>query len=90
MARVSLELPGLLRDAVGVDRLELVAATPAAALAAAAAAVPALRTHLFDSRGAPRRHVLCIRDERPVRGEALHALLADGDRLRVQQAVSGG
>jgi molybdopterin converting factor small subunit len=90
MARVTLELPALLRDLVGTDELALDAATPADALTAAAAALPALRTHLFDASGAVRRHVLCFRNERAVRGEALDEPLDPGDRLRVHQAVSGG
>ena len=90
MARVSLRLPALLADLVGEERLDLDAATPVDALAAAARSLPALRTHLFDAAGELRPHVLCFKNEHAARGDGLREPLVDGDRLRIHQAVSGG
>ena len=90
MPRVTLHLSALLADVVGAREMELAAPTPHAALIAACDDLPALRTHLFDSSGALRRHVLCFLNDRALRPPALETPLTEGDRLRIHQAVSGG
>ena len=91
VARVTLELPSLLADLLGLSQLQVEADTLEEALRAAVAARPGLGTHLFDERGSLRPHVLCLHNERQSPwDEARGRALADGDRLRVLQAVSGG
>lgn len=91
MAAVTVRLPRLLADVAGTGRTLTVAATTAAeALDALCAEIPALRVHVFDDRGAVRRHVNIF-----VRGElvpesGLGLAVADDDEVAVVQAVSGG
>jgi len=93
VARVTFELPSLLAPlAGGARRVELEAATLAGALDALCARHPALRAHLFDESGDLRPHVLCLHNGANARwlGPPEERALADGDMLRVLQAVSGG
>ena len=47
--------------------------------------------HLFDETGGFRQHVLCFHNETNLRWlESDEVPVADGDRLTVLQAVSGG
>ena len=52
---------------------------------------PRLARHLRDESGALRPHVLCVHNEVCVpRGDFGARVLADGDRLRILNAVTGG
>lgn len=92
MSRVRVELPSVLEPVTGGRlELELAADTFQGALRALVEELPSLRGHLFDEQGQFREHVLCFLNERNtrwLRGE--DPALADGDRLRIMQAVSGG
>jgi len=92
MPRVHVELPALLRRFVGNRaRVDVTATTLAGALERLVEEAPALRVHLFDERGALRRHVLCFHNETDTRHvEPGDAALAEGDTIRILQAVSGG
>jgi len=92
VAHVVVELPSMLAAAAGGER-ELPADGPTLrrALDDLFARHPALRVHLFDESGALRRHVLCFLNGRNTRwDETLDQPLAEGDRITVLQAVSGG
>ena len=92
MASVTVLLPSLLVDAAGCGReLSLEAATLADALERLTELHPALRVHLFDESGRFRQHVLCFHNEENTRWRHdLSGRLADGDTIRILQAVSGG
>lgn len=91
MAKVTLQLPGLLRDVAGTTTLQLDAKTLAGALEAAYRAVPALRSHLCLEDGGFRAHVLCFLNEENSRDlKSLAVPLKDGDRISILQAISGG
>ena len=92
MARVVFELPSVLDPVTGGEReLAVEAATIDGALQALFRARPALRAHLFDESGDFRQHVLCLWNGRSTRWlESRDVAVADGDRLRILQAVSGG
>lgn len=97
MARVTLEVPRILRESVdGRSSLELDAdRLDADRLDAAREAIrrqwPKLATHLFTDAGELRPHVLLLHNDRLTRRDAAGRLpLADGDRLEIVQAVSGG
>jgi molybdopterin converting factor small subunit len=92
MAQVTLEVPRMLRDcidgrsAVGIDveRLDTVAQ-------AIRLRWPVLATHVFTEAGDLRPHVLLLHNDRMTRWmPQLDVRLADGDRLAIVQAVSGG
>lgn len=92
MAAVTVVLPPLLVGVAGCAReVPLAAATVAEALARLTELHPALKVHLFGETGHLRPHVLCFHnaDDTRWRGD-LAAPLADGDRVRILQAVSGG
>ena len=91
MAKVTLELPGVLHDIVGEGTLKLNAKTLAEALEEAYRRMPALRFHLCDDDGTFRRHVLCFHNEENTRDlKSLDVPLRDGDRISILQAISGG
>ncbi len=91
MARVTIELPSVLEDVVGERSIALEAETLAAALEAMTRDHPRLRVHLFDESGAFRPHVLCFHNQTNIRWLASLAVpLAEGDTIRILQAVSGG
>lgn len=92
MARVTLELPSLLQALFdGRRSLPLEADTLAGAFAAIAEVHPKLAQLLFDERGRFRQHVSCFHNEVNTRWlQDLDRPLADGDRITVMQAVSGG
>ena len=94
MARVRVELPSLLVRFAGAATLEVEADTLSQALKALVAEHPALSLHLFDESGAFRQHVLCFHNGTNTRwfegpGD-LDRPVADGDEIRLMQAVSGG
>jgi len=65
--------------------------TLADALDAAFAAAPALRGYVLDEQGAVRKHVaVFVNGEMIASRSALGQPLADGDRVMVIQALTGG
>lgn len=92
VATVTVELPSVLAQVVdGRDRIAVEAATLAEALRELVRALPALEVQLFDETGGFRQHVLCFHNGTNTRWmESLDVELADGDTLRLMQAVSGG
>jgi molybdopterin converting factor small subunit len=90
MARVTLELPSLLRNVLAEGSLEIEGNTLDEALEDAYARLPGLRVHLCDESGGFRRHVLCFLNEVNTRWLDSNPLLRDGDRITILQAVSGG
>lgn len=89
---MTLAVPGLLRDSIGGRAsVSLEAATVAEALARLRSEHPLLTVHVFDEDGDVREHVFLALNGRSLgRSAAVDAPLADGDRLDVVQAVSGG
>lgn len=92
MARVTLEVPRILRESVGGRAsLELDADRLDVACEAIRREWPNLATHVFTEAGDIRPHVLLLHNDRLTRGDAEGELrLAEGDRLEIVQAVSGG
>ncbi|HEX5136593.1 MAG TPA: MoaD/ThiS family protein [Planctomycetota bacterium] len=92
MAKVTIELPSMLGNVLGgLRRVEARGDTWRDALEDAFHRLPALRVHVFDEAGALRRHVLCFVNDVNTRfGEGVPERLADGDRITIMQAVSGG
>jgi len=75
----------------GVRRLEAKGDTWRGALEDAFKNLPALKVHVLDETGVLRRHVLCFVNDVNTRfGEGVPERLADGDRITIMQAVSGG
>jgi hypothetical protein len=92
MARVTLEVPRILRDCTdGRAQVELDADRFDSAFEAIREGWPVLATHVFAETGALRPHVLLLHnDQLTARELPLDAPLAPGDRLTLIQAVSGG
>jgi sulfur-carrier protein len=92
MPAVVVQLPSLLVDVAGcAHEISIEAATFAEALERLIQLHPALRVHLFDESGRFRQHVLCFHNEENTRWRNdRSAPLADGDTIRILQAVSGG
>lgn len=93
MARVTLELPALLRNVVGSSgQLPVEGETLQEALEDAYGKIPALRVHLCDESGKFRPHVLCFLNEVNARwlDRPEQHRLHEGDRITILQAVSGG
>lgn len=93
MARVTIELPSLLRGVLGgVEAIAAEGETLQDALEHAYRRVPALRVHLCEESGAFRPHVLCFVNDvnsRWLDRPRTHRL-RDGDTITILQAVSGG
>ncbi len=92
MARVTVQLPSLLEASAGGQRsIDLEAEDFAGALRRLVELHPPLESLLFDEGGAFRQHVLCFHNEVNSRWRPDHkAPLANGDRIMIIQAVSGG
>jgi molybdopterin converting factor small subunit len=92
MARAVVRLPRLLlSQAGGVREHEVEADTVLGALEALCERLPALRPHVFERRGVPRRHVNVFQNGEILRFRGtLDVALHDGDEVDVVQAVSGG
>ncbi len=92
MAQVTLELPSVLAAVLGgIKRIPVQADTLQGALEAATSLHPALTVHLFDESGDLREHVLCFHNDVNSRWlEDRGVVVADGDRITILQAVSGG
>jgi len=92
MARVTLEVPRLLRDCTaGEPRVDLDAEGLESAREAIRTRWPLLATHVFTEAGELRPHVLILHNDRLLPRAPRQGLqLAAGDRLTIVQAVSGG
>lgn len=92
MAQVTLEVPRILRDCTaGRAAVELDADRLDAAPEAIRRRWPVLATHLFTETGELRPHVLLLHNDRLTRRMPPRDVpLAEGDRLTIVQAVSGG
>lgn len=92
MARVTLEVPRILRDCTaGESRVDLDAEGLESASEAIRSRWPILATHVFTEAGELRPHVLILHNDRLLpRAPWRDLRLADGDRLAIVQAVSGG
>ena len=92
MARVTLELPSVLRSVLGgVQTLSVEGDTLEEALEDAYDQLPTLKVHLCDESGQFRRHVLCFLNETNSRWfEGMNEPVKDGDQIIILQAVSGG
>lgn len=92
MARVTLEVPALLRDTTeGRSPVELDAADLDDVRDAIRRKWPLLATHVYDETGTIRPHVLLLVNDGLTRGLVPGEVrLAEGDRLAIVQAVSGG
>jgi sulfur-carrier protein len=91
MARVTVELPSLLRDVLTEGSLSVEGETLGEALDDAYARLPGLRVHLCDESGRFRKHVLCFLNDVNTRWLDTDDLrLRDGDCITILQAVSGG
>lgn len=92
MARVTLEVPRLLRDCTaGESCVDLDAAGIDGAFEAIRRSWPLLATHVFTETGGLRPHVLILHNDRLLpRAPGQDLRLVAGDRLTIVQAVSGG
>ena len=92
MARVTLEVPRLLRDCTaGESRVDLDAEGLESAREAIRSRWPLLATHVFTEAGELRPHVLILHNDRLLPRAPRQGLrLVAGDRLTIVQAVSGG
>lgn len=94
MARVTLKVPSLLRDLLGVPAgtvPSFEAESLSDAMPALRRAFPKLAPHLWDETGAVRKHVQVYVGEWNVRwSDVPDDVWRDGARVRVAMAVSGG
>lgn len=91
MARVTLELPSLLRSVLAEGAISVEGNTLEEALDNAYAQLPGLRVHLCDESGHFRRHVLCFLNDVNTRWlDGDNPRLREGDCITILQAVSGG
>lgn len=91
MPRVTVVLPRMLGEVLGAERIEVQAATVAAALEAAYGKLPTLRHHLCDDTGGLRVHILCMHNGVSNRDRGtLKTPVRDGDEIAIVQAISGG
>jgi molybdopterin synthase sulfur carrier subunit len=82
--------PALTRH-VACPPQRVAAPTLRAALAAALQAAPALRGYVLDEQGAVRKHVAVFVNSQMVASRTeLDVPLADGDKVMVIQALTGG
>ncbi len=89
MSRVEVTIPAMLATLVGEERtFQVDGETVRDVLHELCVRHPELRVHLFDEIGALRPHVSVFHDDRTVHD--LDASVADGARIVVLQAVSGG
>jgi molybdopterin synthase sulfur carrier subunit len=91
MARVTVELPSLLRNVLSQSSIAVEGDTLDEALDDAYSRVPGLRVHLCDESGRFRPHVLCFLNDTNTRWlNGANPPLRDGDCITILQAVSGG
>jgi molybdopterin converting factor small subunit len=88
--RIDVHIPSLLQASIGVATIAIDAATVREALAQMRAH-PKLGPLIFDEANTIRRHVLVfVNDTATKHLPSLDVALAEGDRIAVVQAVSGG
>ncbi|MBL8338968.1 MAG: MoaD/ThiS family protein [Rhodoferax sp.] len=88
---VTIEFAASLRSHVDCPPQQVAAGTLRAALDAALAAAPALAHYVLDDQRCVRKHVAVFVNRQLLRDRcALELPLADGDRVLVVQALSGG
>ena len=97
MPQILIELPDLLQQVIEADesvsgaQLTVDAKTLHAALQQIRETHPKLATHLFNEQEQFREHVLCFLNGKNLRWmDDEDVDLAEGDRLLIMQAVSGG
>ena len=92
MAQIDCTVPFLISDCTdGRSRFKLEASTLAHAIEVLLDTYPLLRIHLYTETGQLREHVLLYyNDDNIAWLNRLDLPLADGDRLTLLQAVSGG
>ncbi len=92
MAQITLEVPRMLRDCIdGRPAVEIETERLDTVADAIRRRWPVLATHVFTEAGDLRPHVLLLHNDRMTRWmPRLDVPLADGDRLAIVQAVSGG
>ncbi len=92
MPEVTIELPSMLARLLnGARTFRVEGDSIQGALGALVKRYPALRVHLFDERGGLRQHVLCFHNGENTRWRTSpDAPVAEGDRITILQAVSGG
>ncbi len=92
VVQVTVHLPSMLGPIVDGQRsIPVEAETIGGALRAVIDRHPGLEVHLFDETRGLRAHVLCFRNETSTRWlESLEEPVAEGDRITILQAVSGG
>jgi hypothetical protein len=92
MAQVTIEVPRMLRDCIdGRSTIDVDAERLDTMAEAIRGRWPVLATHVFTEAGDLRPHVLLLHNDRMTRWmPRLDVRLADGDRLAIVQAVSGG
>jgi molybdopterin synthase sulfur carrier subunit len=90
--RATLTLASALAEVLGGRAdFDVCGRSVAEALGDAVRQEPRLARHLWDDAGALRPHVLCVHNELCVpRSEFGERALAEGDRLRILNAVTGG
>ena len=89
--QVELRLPTVLKVMCGTDRVTVRGGTLPEMLDAAFAELPQLKHHLTLEDGGLRPHVLLLLNGVSVlRQEIATTRLADGDEVRIHQAISGG
>lgn len=88
---VEVRFPRVLAPIVGSDLGGCIEVTDTSDLAdALETRWPGLANHIFDSSGALRPHVLCFIDDESERLAGSPRPIADGARITIVQAVSGG
>jgi adenylyltransferase/sulfurtransferase len=92
MPEVTVELPSLLGQMInGEPTVAIEASTLREALRELVRVYPEIEVHLFDESGGFREHVLCFHNDTNTRWlDVVDVALADGDRISIIQAVSGG
>lgn len=89
---MTIEVPRVLQDCTdGRPSLDIEAGRLDEVRAAIREPWPVLATHVWAESGELRPHVLLLHNDRLTRGRDPREIpLADGDRLAIVQAVSGG
>ena len=92
MPKITVHLPGVLGQVIGGQRrIEVDGDCIGEVLADLIARQPALALHVYDERGALRRHVRCFcNDEFASERGGLDAPLKEGDTITLLNSVAGG
>ncbi len=91
MAKITIKLPQLLADSVGLHEAQLEANTLPEALELLKNNHPKIAIHVFDTTGKQRQHVILFLNQTDIRWlKDPNQVLKDGDELSIVQAISGG